>query len=230
MFDWIVRLFTRKPAVGLPVAQMRVIGTITGEGFTSVIREDDKGRVIFTGDADIDADGANGQHGKQAAYMVGNRGSEHLANGGMKMSGGKVVGATTWFKDIVILNSAGQPREFPGGIIASKTAYKYPDKKADDPAAYVDSETISYMVVPPVIRAKTAGRVLGCLCKATNTLNGNVALGVVADIGPRTKIGEVSIQMARLLGLNPSPRNGGTDKPIITYELWPGVPAPGFSF
>jgi hypothetical protein len=207
---------------------MRIITTVTGEGFKSVIQEDDDKRVIFTGDADIDADGANGQNGKQPAYMVGNKGSEHLANGGMIMSGGRVVGNTSWYKDIVICGADGQPRVFPGGLIASKTAYRFPGMAVDDPAAYVDSETVAYIVVPPIVKTDTVGKVLGCRARATNTATGKTSWGVVADIGPRKKTGEVSIEMARRLGLPSNPRNGGSDKPNIFYELWPGIPADGF--
>lgn len=207
---------------------MRTIDTITNEGFTSKIQEDESLRVFFPGDCDIDADGANGQNGRQAAYMVGNRGSEHLANGGMGMRNGKVVGVTDWYKDIVICGTDGQPKEFPGGIIASKTAYKYPGMRSDDPAAYVDSETIEYIVVPPVVKTNTRGRVLGCLAAAT--YRGKTVRGVVADIGPRSKVGEVSIAMARALGLPSSPRTGGSSAPDVLFELWPGIPANGFSF
>jgi hypothetical protein len=42
---------------------MRTIGVIVNEGFSCKITEDSDGRVFFTADADIDADGANGQNG-----------------------------------------------------------------------------------------------------------------------------------------------------------------------
>lgn len=30
------------------------------------------------------------------------------------------------------------------------------------------------------------------------------------------------------IGLNPSPRHGGTDTPELLYELWPGIAARGY--
>ena len=63
----------------------RLLGTITAEGYACRILEDDDGRVHYMADADIDADGANGQHGGAAAYKVDDSGSELLANGGMKI-------------------------------------------------------------------------------------------------------------------------------------------------
>lgn len=205
---------------------MKVLGTITNEGFSCEIREDDEGRVFFTADADIDADGANGQAGGPPAYKSDDSGTEFLANGGMAIRNGKVICAEPWARDIVILGPDNEPKIFPGGIIASKTWYRHPGHAAGDPAAYVDSETTAYIVVPPLIIQKTAGVVRGA--KARVTLRDKVVDCVVADKGPRTKIGELSIAAARGLGLRSSPRNGGTERPEILYELWPGIAAPGF--
>src|SRR5690349_17078196 len=97
-----------------------LLGTITGEGFVCPIHEDDDGRVQFVADADIDADGANGQNGGPAAYRVDDRGTEALANGGMKIAaGGRVVCAFAWARSIVILDTDNEPKVFPGGIIGS---------------------------------------------------------------------------------------------------------------
>ena len=200
----------------------RTIAVLTAERFSSVIQEMEDGRVRFIADADIDADGANGQNGEPPAYMVDNKGTEHLANGGMGMRDGKVVGVKKWFKDIVICED-GQPKVFEGGVIASKTAYRLRGFSSDDPRAYVDSETVPYIVVPPIVITAVRGVVLGCRAVATNLRNSKIVEGVVADVGPRTKNGEVSIAMARALGLRSNPRNGGEDRPFIRYELWPGV-------
>jgi hypothetical protein len=199
----------------------REIAKFSREGFTATALELEDLSVVITADADIDADGANGQKGQRAAYMVGNSGSELLGNGGMKMEAGKVVGAASWYKDIVILDVNGQPREFPGGVIASKTAYRWHDKLVDDPAAYVDSETINYVCVPPEIRERATGIVMGCAVKCYYRTTGKTAWGMVADVGPRDKVGEISIAMARALGMCPSPRNGGEERALIEYTFYP---------
>jgi hypothetical protein len=205
---------------------MKTLGTITNEGFTCVIKEDDEHRVFFTADGDIDADGANGQNGGPAAYKADNSGTEHLANGGMAIRGGKVICAEPWARDIVILGPDNEPKIFPGGIVASITWYRHRDKRADDPEAYVDAETVPYIVVPAMVIQRTAGVVRGCKARVTR---GERAVDcVVADKGPRNKIGELSIAAARALGLRSSPRDGGTERPELLYELWPGVAAPGF--
>jgi hypothetical protein len=206
---------------------MRTLGTITNEGFSCTIHEDDDLRVHFTADADIDADGANGQNGKQPAYKVDDTGSELLRNGGMGIRNGKVVCITSGARDIAILDTDNEPKVFPGGLIASKTWYKHPGKAESDPAAYVDAETVPYIVVPPLIIQKTAGVVRGC--KARVTFNGKSVDCVVADRGPGGKIGELSIAAARELGIDPNPRTGGREKADVFYELWPGVAADGFA-
>jgi hypothetical protein len=204
----------------------RVLGTITGEGFTCPITEDDDGRVHFIADADIDADGANGQSGGPPAYKSDDSGTELLANGGMKIVNGKVICAVSDARDIVILDSDREPKVFPGGVIASMTWYRHPGKSPSDPSAYVDAETVPYIVVPQVIVAQTAGVVRGC--KARVTFRGKSVDCVVADRGPKNKIGELSIAAARAIGLPSSPRHGGTEKQEVLYELFPGVAAPGF--
>jgi hypothetical protein len=205
---------------------MPTLGIITNEGFSCKIIEDDDGRVYFHADADIDADGANGQNGGPAAYKIDDSGTELLANGGMKIVNGKVICAQKWARDIVILGTDNEPKVFPGGVIASMTWYKIPGMSRNDPAAFIDSETIPYIVVPPLIVQQTAGVVRGC--KARVTWKSKSVDCVVADKGPSRKIGELSIAAARAIGLPPSPRSGGTDKPEVLYELWPGTAAPGF--
>lgn len=204
----------------------RILGRIQGEGFTCDVHEDDDGRVHFVADADIDADGANGQGGGPAAYRTDDSGTEALANGGMKIVGGKVVCAHAWARSIVILDTDNEPKVFPGGVIASMTWYRHAGVPASDPTAYVDSETVPYIVVPPLIVQKTAGVVRGC--RARVRFGGKSVDCVVADRGPAAKIGELSIAAARALGIPSSPRNGGRSQPDVAYELWPGQAAPGF--
>lgn len=204
----------------------RILGSITGEGFTSIISEDATGRAFYLSDGDIDADGANGQFGKIAAYRADNKGSEALANGGMGIKNGKVIFTKSWGRDIVLVGPDNQPLVLPSGIIPSRTWYRRPGMRVNDPAAYLDSETELYGVVPPLLVQETEGIVRGCRMAAT--FRGKQVFGVVGDLGPRNKNGELSIAYARALGLNPDPRKGGTDKQEILYEFWPGIPADGY--
>lgn len=205
---------------------MDILGTITNEGYECTIFEDDDGRVHFTAVADIDADGANGQHTAPAAYRTDDSGTDALAHAGMGIVAGKVVCLKSWARSIVILDTDNEPKVFPGGIIAAMTWYRIRGRSPDDPGAYVDAETVPYVAVPPLIVQRTEGVVRGC--KARISWNGRSVDCVVADTGPRNKIGEISIAAARAAGIPSSPRHGGLSRPEVLYEIWPGVAAPGF--
>ncbi|MDN2702048.1 glycoside hydrolase family 75 protein [Janthinobacterium sp. SUN100] len=204
----------------------RILGSIMGKEGTCDVWEDDDGRVYFNADGKIDADGANGQSGAPPAYKEDDTGSDFLANGGMARVNGKVICKKEWARDVVILGSDNEPRVFPGGVIASMTWYRSPGKRADDPFAYVDAETVPYVVVPPLIVQATAGVVRGC--KARITFNGRSVDCVVADKSGFTSIGEMSIAAARALHINASPRSGGVSSTDVFFELWPGIAAPGY--
>jgi hypothetical protein len=62
-------------------------------------------------------------------------------------------------------------------------------------------------------------------CKARASYRGRSVDCVVADIGPRRKIGELSPSAAQAIGLDPNPNHGGTDAHEVTYEIWPSIPA-----
>lgn len=205
---------------------MQLLTTVKGGGERDVPVYYDVigGREIveFTADADIDADGANGQHGGKAAYKMDDTGSEFLANGGMKRKeGGGVMFSHTWGKDIVITNDNGEPYVAPNGVIYSKTAYAFKDKMEFEPDKYLDSETVNYMCVPGQLRRMVKGVVLGCFGQARHMLTGITIPCLVGDFGPRNKAGEVSISLARSLGLDPSPRSGGTERQVIRYTFYP---------
>jgi hypothetical protein len=82
-----------------------------------------------------------------------------------------------------------------------------------------------YIVVPPLIIESVNGVVLGCKAVVTNLLTGRSTPAVVGDIGPHSKLGEISIACAASIGVDQSPVVGGEDRPVIFYQLWPGQPA-----
>lgn len=87
------------------------------------------------------------------------------------------------------------------------------------------AEEVPYLVVPPLVLAKTEGKVLGSLARVTNTRNGKSALAVVGDSGPSKKIGEGSPKLAELLGLDGNPNHGGTSERIIKCVIYVGTRA-----
>lgn len=93
----------------------------------------------------------------------------------------------------------------------------------------LNAETENFVVVPPAIIRGTRGKVLGSLVICHNQFNGLKARGVVGDIGPHAKLGEVSVAMAKALGLSGSPLSGGTDDKVIEYTIYVGKAAPGYA-
>lgn len=89
----------------------------------------------------------------------------------------------------------------------------------------IDAECVPYIALPPAIIQAVPGIVLGCRVRLRNITTKESCDAVVADVGPRRKLGEISCEAARRIGLDGNPNHGGTDARIISYEIWPGVPA-----
>jgi hypothetical protein len=89
----------------------------------------------------------------------------------------------------------------------------------------LNADVDRYIVVPPAIIKGVKGIVLGCQAHCKNLKNGMETEAVVGDVGPRTKIGEISVACAKALGIDPSPTSGGTNEHIIHYSVKPGTPA-----
>jgi hypothetical protein len=103
--------------------------------------------------------------------------------------------------------------------------YFQPDTRYHFEGEALYAEVVPYVVVPPVVLAKTAGRVLGCHCVVTNLRNGKSTPALVGDSGPTFKIGEGSPMLAERLGLDSNPNHGGTSDQIIHFLILVGRPA-----
>lgn len=99
------------------------------------------------------------------------------------------------------------------GYLLSATALVDRNYPSDDYRRYVDSRVIPYISIPPQLRSLGAHEGDGALVADRDT--GKSVQCVVADIGPRKKLGEASIACAVALGYPSSPRNGGVGKGII---------------
>ncbi|HEX8898858.1 MAG TPA: hypothetical protein VF751_09190, partial [Chthoniobacterales bacterium] len=97
------------------------------------------------------------------------------------------------------------------------------------PFKYVDSATVPYISLPEIVIQSARGVVVGCRCVLTHKVNGSSVVGVVADSGDNTHIGEISVACAKALGLRvgiPHEANGGgTSRPIIAYQFFPDTAA-----
>lgn len=79
---------------------------------------------------------------------------------------------------------------------------------------------IPYIVLPGGHLGRAS---LGDYAMVVNTETGKIVHAIAADSGPKNKVGEASIAVARaLLGeAHANPRSGGTDRPIIRYIVFP---------
>ena len=99
-----------------------------------------------------------------------------------------------------------------------KTAYQNGGK-------WLNADKVPYVVVPPFIISAVDGVILGSEAAAVNLRNGNESDAITGEVGPKDKIGEVSIELARRLGINPHPNHGGTNEKIVRYTIFVGEPA-----
>ena len=209
---------------------MRKIATING----SDIVEMDDGSVRFFAGATLDGDGANGQFGEPPCYAPDSYDGQTLdilANAGEPGNWYGVVTNTGKKKGRPIVQRKTDP--CPGAYVSATSLY-LPGKNGEllpdsSPFKYVDSATVPFVAVPPVIVKAAAGMVLGCHCLVTNSQTGKTTDAVVADIGPSDHLGEISVACARAIGVSTGtthPANGGgTSSPTIRYQLFPGKAA-----
>lgn len=84
---------------------------------------------------------------------------------------------------------------------------------------------VPFIVLPPKVILGVDPVVLGCRVKVYNIIKDIWVDAMVGDVGPATKIGEVSVECAKRLKIPPSPISGGVDDHIIFYRVWPGQKA-----
>ena len=166
------------------------------------------GAVLFTAGMTIDADGAPN------AYAPRNGGLDYTAN---------ARGAHGWAA--LVTNRKGDPvRQKKGpyrGFYVSTTSLEQPGvSDVASPKRYIDARTISYIVLPRNF-ADRFGISLGDLAIVFNETNGHSAYAIFADVGPRGRIGEGSMALARELGIPADPRHGQA-LGHITYLVFPG--------
>ncbi|MEI7869725.1 MAG: hypothetical protein WCI11_17700 [Candidatus Methylumidiphilus sp.] len=209
---------------------MKTIGTIHG----NKIEEQNDGSVTFSAGATLDGDGANGQFGGLPCYAPSSYAGgtlDLLANAGHP---GKWFGVVTndgKETGTPIVQSTTDP--CPGAYV-SATSLHLSDPGGhrlppSSPFRYVDSATVPFIAVPPMIIRGVAGKVLGCRCVVTNSKNGKSVVAVVADVGPASHLGEISVACAKAIGVpvggsHPA-SSGGAASPTIHYQLFPGVAA-----
>ncbi len=158
----------------------------------------------------IDADGA-----PNAYHSDGSRALCYLANAGKPGNWWALVTDNGRRDGNPLVQDEDDP--YPGFYI-SMTSLEDKTKDVDDPSRYVNATQIPYIVLPG---GMAGGAGLGDYAVVINRKNGRLAYAIFADVGPRHKIGEGSIALARELDINFSSKRGGVGSGI-RYLVFPG--------
>jgi hypothetical protein len=169
---------------------------------------------FYQGGLAIDADGSPN------AYHPEDKGLDFLANAGKPGNWWGIATEDGKSSGKPVVQGPGDPAP---GYYVSTTSLEDQTKPVTSPARYVDSGKVPYVVLPPQLTApKTPGGArLGDFAAVVNTRTGQVAYALVADKGPKDKLGEGSIALAEALGIASSPKKGGTGKGVA-YVVFPG--------
>lgn len=195
-----------------------VIDTIYNPGLPAcLIRKDENGIITFRTKASVCADGA------ARAYAPRGQGLHPLDDLDNAGKPGNYYGIVT------IPERTGRPviqgpdDPYPGYFV-SPTALQREGYKVTDPRRYYDAETVPFVVVPGGTKATPRyadwGLHLGEDAIVTHSRTGKTVRAIVAEVGPGNRIGEVSIAVARALGIPDSAINGGEDSAIIDYTIY----------
>ena len=160
----------------------------------------------------IDADGS-----PRAFNRVSSRGLDDLQNAGH---------TGNWWG---ILTSNGEtsgrpvvqgPHDPAPGFYISPTGMEDTTKRENDPRRYVDATRVPYIVLSGTAKQNGNAR-MGDYAVVLNKANGKWAFALCGDTWDEVKIGEGSIALAKQLGINADPREGGVDDGVV-YLVFPG--------
>jgi hypothetical protein len=163
---------------------------------------------IFKAGAMVNADGSPN------CYGPNNSGIDHTANGGTP--GKNWWGGPTDSKGMPIIQKIYEPKP---GMYVSGTSLINSTFPESSQYRYVNSEEIPFFVMPGT---HYTGAKPGDCGLVYNMATGDNCYGIFADVGPKDKIGEISIRMAQALTINANPKTGGTSAKTIVYLLFPG--------
>lgn len=107
---------------------------------------------------------------------------------------------------------------FPGYYV-STTALVDGRHAESDPARFVDANTVPYLVMP---LGRYAPAQKGDYGYIIHRPSGRGVPVIFAELGPGDETGELSMEAARRLRLDPNPRNGGSERRDFLYLTFSG--------
>jgi hypothetical protein len=171
---------------------------------------------------DVDADGSPHAYNPENTALDVNEDA---------MDGSEWVGVVTGDEGDPVIQNSTDPAP---GFYVSTTSLEDPRQAVRNPNRYVDATKIPYIVIPGGVMGKAR---LGHPAIVLDVLTGRRVKAIVADAGPRDKIGEASVFLAAaimdqrisLLGDPDSsnfsnPRSGGTDAIRFLYIILTASP------
>jgi len=183
-----------------PLKKQDLIVTTTGGG------------ILFTSGMTIDADGAPN------AYGPHNHGLDFTAN---------ARGQHGWVA--LVTNQNGRPviqksGPYRGYYVSTTSLHQGQMYDERDPKRYIDATKIPYIALPSDF-ARRYNINLGDLALVRNQVNSRSVYGIFADVGPKGRIGEGSIALAKRLGIPANPRHDSAEDGV-TYLIFPGSALP----
>jgi hypothetical protein len=189
------------------MSDLTQIDSVAGVTIYSVTGEPKS--FVFKAGATICADGAAN------CYGPNNSGIDYTANGGNDQ-GGNWWGGPVDSKGYPIKQAIYDP--YPD-MYVSGTAHFNPAYSTDSQYRYIDSAAIPFIVLPG---NHANGAKLGDVALALNTVNGENCYAIYADVGPQSKIGEISLRLATALKIDNNPKKGGIAARRIVYLVFIG--------
>jgi hypothetical protein len=176
----------------------KIIGNVTTYNWEK------KNVITYTSGMMIDADGA------PKAYNIDNtKALDYLANAGKKDNWWALATENGKSNGKPLIQKDTDPAP---GFYISMTSLQDCSKRYDDPNRYVNSETIPFIVLPPSF---SGSFLKGDIALVVNKENKRSCYAIFADIGPKNKIGEGSICLAKQLGIESNPKKGGVKSEIL---------------
>lgn len=197
----------------------------------------DNGEIRYEAGAEIDADGAPNAYALPGSGLQGLdniRNALHNVDDPLNLnSDGILIPPPNGWAGVVC-NENGDPliqQDGPyAGYCLSATALQDHEHNLplDDYRRYVDASRIAYISIPPALEA--LGVRLGDACLVAERDTAKSIQAIVADIGPRRKLGEVSIFCAQGCGFASSPRNGGISHGVIIRIFLNSAKSPAWDY
>lgn len=184
---------------------------------TALSRHPSGAYTYVTDDIALDADGS------PFAYHPDNIGRDDLRFASWP------TGPEDW-RNILVADPADPHRPYvqtqgpAEGYFLSMTTLRSASGKPTDPASYVDSDAVPYIVFPAGFLEIAGVGGFGDLAMARHLKTGRTSWAVVADQGPTGHpLGEISLRLAENLGgVNVNPRNGDGIAPgPVQFVIFP---------